>query len=73
MKYQTFQIEIDGNKILVSDDPACTINEDFDRNTLFECCLITDTKYSLALFSKKLVEDMSLRGKLLESLLRPIK
>lgn len=71
MEYQTFEIEIEGHKITVSDDPAVTI-KDFDREKLYECVLIEGEYYGFAYSPKSLINIEEFRPSLLKMLLREI-
>ena len=57
MKYETFEIEVDGQKIGVSNDPRQTKNKGLYKQKLYECFLVKEEFYATSLCPKILLES----------------
>jgi uncharacterized membrane protein len=72
MKYETFEIIVDSNKIGVSNDPKHTKNKGLRKQGLYECFLVKEEFYGLVVSSKGLLETEVGRKMVLLMLLKEI-
>ena len=72
MKYTRIDIEIDGHKIICTNNPMEASNKDLFETNKIECSLVVENKYAWCLVPKDLLNVIGYEKFLLKMLLKEI-
>lgn len=73
MKYETFNIMVEGHKIGVSNNPKHTKNKGLYKKNLYECFLVGDKHYAFCVVSKLMIGNKDAEKTILKMLLAEIR